>query len=150
MVWLGRNLKDYLVPRSCDGQGHLLLDHAARSPVQPGFEYMQLCLKEELNNCQYNKRFTSTEEWMWMSKKSESLCETTLLISILVLSTVWYYYKCTCITVFLNIFQVRICQDTTDEFLQDYYVWRAIHFHSFFNSLVLSLKQKVREWEYSS
>jgi len=38
MVWVGRDLKDRLVPAPRHGQGHLPLDQAAQSPIQPGLE----------------------------------------------------------------------------------------------------------------
>ena len=41
MVWVGRELKDLLVPTPCHGQGHLPLDQAAESPVQPGLEHFR-------------------------------------------------------------------------------------------------------------
>jgi len=41
MVWVGRNLKDYLVQPPCHGQGHLPLDQVAQSPIQPGLEHCQ-------------------------------------------------------------------------------------------------------------
>jgi len=42
MVWVGRYLKDHLVPTpSCHGQGHLPPDQAAQSSIQPGLEHCQ-------------------------------------------------------------------------------------------------------------
>jgi len=41
MVWVGRDLKDHLVPSPCHGQGHLPLAHAAQSSIQPGLEHCQ-------------------------------------------------------------------------------------------------------------
>jgi len=41
MVWVGRDLKDHPVPNPRHGQGHLPLDQAAPSPIQPGLECFQ-------------------------------------------------------------------------------------------------------------
>ena len=41
MVWVGRDLKDHLVPTPCHGQRHLPLDQGAQSPIQPGLEHCQ-------------------------------------------------------------------------------------------------------------
>jgi len=41
MVWVGRDLKDHLVPPPRHGQGHLPLEQAAQSPIQPGLEHCQ-------------------------------------------------------------------------------------------------------------
>ena len=41
MVWVGKDLKDHLVPPPCHGQGHLPLAQVAQSPVQPGLEPFQ-------------------------------------------------------------------------------------------------------------
>jgi len=41
MVWVGRDLKDHLVPTPCPGQGHLPLDQVAQSRIQPGLESFQ-------------------------------------------------------------------------------------------------------------
>ena len=42
MVWVGRDLKDHLVPTPCHGQKHLPLDQVAQSPSQPGFGHFQV------------------------------------------------------------------------------------------------------------
>jgi len=41
MVWVGRELKDHLVPNPCRKQGHLPLDQVAQSSIQPGLEHCQ-------------------------------------------------------------------------------------------------------------
>ena len=41
MVWLGKDLKDHLVPTPCHEQGHLPLDQGAQSSIQPGLEPCQ-------------------------------------------------------------------------------------------------------------
>jgi len=41
MVWVGRALKDHLIPTLQHGQGHLLLDQVTQSPIQPGLEDFQ-------------------------------------------------------------------------------------------------------------
>jgi len=41
MVWVGRDLRDHVVPTHCYGQGHLPLDQVAQSPIQPGLEHLQ-------------------------------------------------------------------------------------------------------------
>jgi len=42
MVWVGRDLKDHLVPTPpCHGQGYLPLHQVAQSPTQPGLEHFQ-------------------------------------------------------------------------------------------------------------
>jgi len=41
MVWVGRDLKDQLVPTTHCGQGCHPLDHAAQGPFQPGLECLQ-------------------------------------------------------------------------------------------------------------
>ncbi|GAB0192649.1 cAMP-dependent protein kinase inhibitor alpha [Grus japonensis] len=41
MVWVGRDLKDHLVPTPCHGQGHPPLDHIAQSLIRPGLEHCQ-------------------------------------------------------------------------------------------------------------
>ena len=41
MVWVGRDLKDHLVPTPCHGQGHLPPDQVAQSPSKPGLEHFQ-------------------------------------------------------------------------------------------------------------
>jgi len=41
MVWIGRNLKDLLVPIICHGQGHRPLDQVTPSPIQPCPEHIQ-------------------------------------------------------------------------------------------------------------
>jgi len=41
MFWIGTDLKDYLVPTPCHGQGHLPLDQVSQSPMQPGLEHFQ-------------------------------------------------------------------------------------------------------------
>jgi len=41
MVWVGRDLKDQLIPTPCHGQGHLPPDQVAPSPIQPGLECFQ-------------------------------------------------------------------------------------------------------------
>jgi len=41
MVWVGKDLKDHLVPSPCHGQGPLPPDQVAQSPVQPGLEHCQ-------------------------------------------------------------------------------------------------------------
>ncbi|XP_039554546.1 uncharacterized protein LOC120497316 isoform X1 [Passer montanus] len=44
LVWVGRDLKDHLIPTPCHGQGHLPLSQAAPSPsVQPGLGHCQGC-----------------------------------------------------------------------------------------------------------
>ena len=41
MVWVGKDLKGHLIPTPLHGQGHLLLDQVAQSPIQPGLEHFQ-------------------------------------------------------------------------------------------------------------
>ena len=41
MVWVGKDLKDHLVPIPCPGQGHLPLDQVVPNPVQRGLEHFQ-------------------------------------------------------------------------------------------------------------
>jgi len=42
MVWVGRDLKDHLVPTPLTGgQGHLQLDQVGQSPIQTGLEHIQ-------------------------------------------------------------------------------------------------------------
>jgi len=40
-VWVERTFKDLLVQPPCSDQGHLQLDQAAQSPVQPSLECFQ-------------------------------------------------------------------------------------------------------------
>jgi len=39
--WLEETFQDHVVPSPCYRQGHLLLDQAARNPIQPGLECLQ-------------------------------------------------------------------------------------------------------------
>ena len=41
MVWVGRDLKDHLVPTPLPGQGHPPLDQGAQSHIQPGLGHFQ-------------------------------------------------------------------------------------------------------------
>jgi len=41
MVWVGRDLKDHLVPPPLPWQGYLPLDQVVQSPIQPGLEHCQ-------------------------------------------------------------------------------------------------------------
>jgi len=41
MFWVGRDLKDHLVPTPLHGQGHLPLHHFAQRPIQPDLEHFQ-------------------------------------------------------------------------------------------------------------
>ena len=41
MVWVGRDLKDHLIPAPCHEQGHLPLHQVAQSPIQPGLGHCQ-------------------------------------------------------------------------------------------------------------
>lgn len=51
MVWVGRDLKDYLNSKPpCCGQGHLL-DQVAQSPIQPGLKKFQGWGKCENEEC---------------------------------------------------------------------------------------------------
>mgnify|MGYP001859172498 CR=1 FL=1 len=40
MVWVGRDIKDHLVPILYCGQGHIQFDQAAWGPIQPGLEHL--------------------------------------------------------------------------------------------------------------
>ena len=40
MVWVGRDVKDHIVPNLLP-VGHLPLDQVAQSPIQPGLEHSQ-------------------------------------------------------------------------------------------------------------
>ena len=46
MVWVGRNLKDHLVPTPCHRQVcqplHQAIDEAAQDPIQPGLEHLHV------------------------------------------------------------------------------------------------------------
>lgn len=35
VIWVGRNLKDHLVPTPCQGDGHLPLDQVPQSSIHP-------------------------------------------------------------------------------------------------------------------
>lgn len=39
LVWVGKALKDHLVPAPCRGQGHIPLDQVAHSSIQPYLEH---------------------------------------------------------------------------------------------------------------
>jgi len=41
MVWVGRDLKDQIIPTPRHGQQHLPLDQVAQNSVQPGLEQFQ-------------------------------------------------------------------------------------------------------------
>ena len=41
MIWVGKNIKDHLVPFPCYREGHLPLDQVAQSLIQPGLEWLQ-------------------------------------------------------------------------------------------------------------
>jgi len=44
MVWVGKDLKDHLVPTSHHEQEHLPLDQVAQSSIQPGLERFSLAV----------------------------------------------------------------------------------------------------------
>lgn len=41
MVWVGKDLKEHLVPNPCCGLGHLSLDLVAQSFIQHGLKHFQ-------------------------------------------------------------------------------------------------------------
>lgn len=41
MVWVGRDLREHLVPALWHKQGHLALDQVAQRPIQPVIQYFQ-------------------------------------------------------------------------------------------------------------
>ena len=41
MRWVGRDLKDDIVPTPCHGQGCHLPDQVVQGPIQPGLEHPQ-------------------------------------------------------------------------------------------------------------
>lgn len=46
LPWVGRDCKDHRIPSHCHGQGHLLLERVAQSPIQLGLEHFQGCSRD--------------------------------------------------------------------------------------------------------